>query len=361
MKKFILKLIPFLAIPVIIIAINFKVDPANLFNGNYEMGIANYLTAGYNVTNVVNYDERLLQKHFIESMVVPPTEIVLGSSRIMQLHKTNFNEPNFINNGVSGATIEDEMAIYDLYEKKGYKIKKVILDLDPWMLNDNHNQTRWRTLENGYSDLLSRVDKKSPVYSRQSFLYKYKKYSELISVSYFKTSIHYLINGINNNYTPTKQGVNDGFTRLTDGSIFYDLRYRNASAAEIALKANECITEDPVYSLGGFKGLSLHYQRLLFNFVEYMQGQGVEVEFYLSPFHPVVYSFFMKNRAYHNVLMAEEYFRALAVKQNIKVYGSYNPDAYKFDNTFFYDGLHCNEKAVRLLLSKPSTQKRESY
>lgn len=44
----------------------------------------------------------------------------------MQLNSPFLKEDKFINSGVSGASLEDDIEIYYLYEKRGCKIKKVM-------------------------------------------------------------------------------------------------------------------------------------------------------------------------------------------------------------------------------------------
>ena len=67
-------------------ATNYCVDPAQLFSGgNYEQGVADILLSGNNVANVSNYDERLLQKAYVNNLKRRNDVIVLGSSRSMQI------------------------------------------------------------------------------------------------------------------------------------------------------------------------------------------------------------------------------------------------------------------------------------
>ena len=49
---------------------------------------------------------------------------------------------------------------------------------------------------------------------------------------------------------------------------------------------------------------------------------------------------------YHNILSVEKIIRELAQEKQIKIYGSFNPFKLGFDETYFYDGMHCNEKGV---------------
>ena len=346
MYNFFKFLLYFLPIAILIITINYFVDPSNLFNKNYEKGIASYLVKGFNVTNVVNYDERLLQKYFIEKMKQSPSEIVLGSSQIMIIGSNYSTDSSLINNGVSGASIEDYLAIYQLYEINGFKIKKVIIGLSPWLLNDNHGQSRWKSLADEY---YSFITQKLNLRAKKDFkttFYNFSKSKQLLSSSYFKISLEYLFKGINKEYNPTRNIINTGFTRLTDGSIFYDKIYRSASFEEIEYKAKITTTTNPVYSLGNFTNLSENYKLIFTAFIEYLQKENIEVEFFIPPYHPIVYEYFKKNEYYHIVFKTEQYFRNFALNHKIQVFGTYDPSVYKLDDSYFYDGLHCNQKAI---------------
>ena len=62
MKKILLKLgILFLPIAIIIVLINYNVDPANVFSGDdYVEKIADIIASGNNADNISNYNERIL-------------------------------------------------------------------------------------------------------------------------------------------------------------------------------------------------------------------------------------------------------------------------------------------------------------
>jgi len=349
MKIFFKTLLYFIPIPIIIVVVNYFIDPANIFHPDYEKGIADYLVTGKNVTNVVNYNERMLQKYFIEKISSCPGTIVLGSSRIMQINSVIVKDENLINSGVSGASLQDLVSIYSLYEKKGCKIKKVILGLDPWILNENNTQERWKTLADDYYPFVKNKLNFVDEFHVKKPLFNIGKYRELVSSSYFKTSLEYVFKGINKNYIPTNRIINDGFTRLTDGSIYYDKIYREASDGEIKTRAKNAIAQNPVYSLGDFINFSHEYKVIFIKFIEYLQHNGIEVEFFLSPYHPIVYDYFKKNTYYHIVFQTETFFRKFASTHQINILGSYDPEKYSFDNSYFYDGFHCNEKAINLI------------
>lgn len=350
MKLFFKFILCFIPIPFLIISINYFVDPANIFSEKYAKGIADYLVKGYNVTNVANFDERLLQKHFIEKMKKCPREIILGSSQSAQISSNYASETPFINNSVSGASLEDYLAIYHLYETKSCKIKKVLINLTPYLLNDNHDQVRWQSLEDEYFSFLTKNMNKGTKINYKRTHYGLLKNKTLLSPSYFKTSLKYLLNGKDKKYKPTKLRLNDEFTRLCDGTISYNKPYRSTTFEKVKNKAKGAILEKPIYSLGNFTNISEHYKNIFNSFIEYLQKQNIEVEFYLLPYHPIVYDYFKKNEYYHIVFKTECYFKEFATEHRIKVIGSFDPGKYCLDNSYFFDGFHCNEKGIKKIL-----------
>lgn len=329
--------------------INYYVDPANLFNAKYERGIANYLAHGFNVTDVINYDERSLQNYFIKKMPKCPSEIALGASRIMLINSALAHNGNFINNGVSGASLEDILAIYYLYEKKGCKIRKVIFGVEPYLLNDNHNLIGWKSLEQEYKEFSNKLLNKPSPYSFETAFQGYDKYYQLLSISYFRSSLDYFMRGVKVDYRPTQDIANNGFTRLKDGAIYYGALYRKASRDEVEKRAKETFN-NRVYSFGEFTRLSEHYKFLFASFIEYLQNKQIEVEFFFTPYHPIVYNFFKGNPDFNMVFKAEDYFLSYATSHQIKIYGSFNPEKYSLDNSYFYDGFHCNPKGIAKIL-----------
>jgi peptidoglycan/LPS O-acetylase OafA/YrhL len=97
---------------------------------------------------ISNVDERLLVKNRIEYNDDSPEAIVLGSSRIMQIGTHNYDK-SVINLGVSGASIEDHIAIASLAAPK-LDPKTIFIGLDPWLFNADSKQDRWRSLAPEY-------------------------------------------------------------------------------------------------------------------------------------------------------------------------------------------------------------------
>jgi hypothetical protein len=347
-----IRLLFFIPIPLLIIAANYWIDPANVFHKDYEAGIVDYLLQGYNVTNIVNYDERSLQKLYIEKMPECPEEIILGSSRVMFISRELMGKDHLINNGVNGAFLEDLLAIYSLYEEKGCNtIRKVYISLDPWLLNDNHKDSRWRTLENEFNSFSSVLLEKEQTKNTDSFgmattLYKYK---ELFSLSYFNSSLDYFVNNKSKTlYEPTLKEVNEGMTKRIDGSIYYDAEYRNASPEEVIRRATYSKNYEDLYFYR-FPVLKEEYCSLFAKFIEHLQQQHIEVEFLLLPLHPIAYNYY--THQYPIMVEAENYYLNFAQTHHIKTTGAFNPEKYSLDNSDFFDGFHLKEEAIRKVIT----------
>ena len=349
MKVFIKRII-FYSVPVLLVltSVNIIVDPANLVSG-IEIKIAKYLSQGFNVTNVPNIEERMLQKNIIQNLHTSPSIIILGSSRIMLIGKEYYGD-NCFNNGVSGASIEDIIAIYQLYIENDHSdfIRKIVIGIDPWLFNENNGQNRWESLANEYYGFLSKnplpIIKNIPLF----------KYSQFLSPSYFQASIkfipEYLIQLKSNEYiTPTNKINNIGFTRLNDGTIEYDTKYRSKSEIDIENEFKGYISGD-IYSMENYFELSEKVINIFNLFIETITKNDTEIEFLLMPYPAMIYAYLTSNEKYKIISLVEDYIIFYGNEHNINVYGSYNPEQFGLNTNDFYDGMHLNNNGIKKVL-----------
>jgi len=339
----------------LVILVNYFGDAANLFGESYEKQIADEVIKNHNVKNVLNCDERLLQKYLINNTHLCPDIVVIGSSRVMEIHASSFKDSSLYNNGMSGASIEDLLAIAQLYAQKNCFPKKIIIGLDPWTLNKRNEQGRWRSLETEYESFISlmpnaqvKVNKGIKEHLKTMFRVGLKYY-QLVSPSYFKSSIYSLF-FVNKKLQVTTDVINNTYTRLSDGSISYDYNYRVFSEIEMQKRIAEYIQGD-FYSIEHFDNLDKEIQSKLEFLVSYLLKKGIVVEFFLPPYHPIVYQKIYNSAKYSQVMASEKYFRSLALKNKIKVMGSFNPFVLKLDGSCFYDGMHCNDSSIKKILA----------
>lgn len=351
MKKILFKILLFTPVLILIIGVNIWADPANLFSSGYENKVAGFIAKGYNVTNINNCDERLLQKQIVSGLAKAPQTIVLGSSRVMLIGSAIIPGMSLMNNGVSGAGLEDVLATYHLYVARNYRPVKVIIGLDAWMLNDSRSNERIGCLWDDYKAMMKLLQLPDTIGMKEGV--EYSKWGELISLNYFQQSFRLLWQNDFKSLQPepTHELLNKNRTLLQDGSITYDEAYRNSSPQVVQDRALQYIQGD-VYGLGGFNELSVSKENILVHFIEFLKQQGIQVELLLAPYHPVVFNYLKENKKYDMVMAAETYYKQLAEKEHISLIGSYDPVKCDFKASDFYDGMHCKPEAMKILLSK---------
>lgn len=344
MKNFIYKLI-IISFPVLIllITVNYFGDAAKIYDSKYEKEMAEILMNGSFVTNISNYDERVFQKELIIRIKNPPEILVLGSSRTMLINSTYFPNHTFFNNSVSGASLEDIIALYQIYKERNVLPNKIIIAIDPWLLNENNGQSRWKSLEYFYNKFKNRTD--SQLSSNST-----SKYSELFSLSYFQASLKALPKLLIGNSRPlaTQTKYNETNTKLADGSLVYAENYRNATQNQINTKIDGYINGN-IYSIENFNTISDDIWTEFQDFILTLKNEKIQIDFFLCPYAPKVYD--KVSKEYPNVGNSEILINKFANDNEIKVYGSFDPYSLGFDETYFYDGMHCKVNGIKEILN----------
>lgn len=334
-KNSILIILPILTI---LLATNYFGDAARLFNSDYEKEMAKIILSGKYVTNVENYDERLFQKELIYNDKVKPNFVVIGSSRTLHINSDICSSNSFLNNSVSGASLEDIISIYQLYKVNNKLPQKLIIGIDPWLFNNSSNGERWKTIGDYYYQFINRDVEKN------KFYYKYK---ELFSLSYFQSSLKLIPSVIMGKSDPvsTKNKYNSLGTKLTDGSLIYGNEYRTASQKKIDEKIFSYITRKEIYGMEGFNVISDKKWKDFELLMTDIKKNNIEVTFFMSPYAPIVYERIKKD--YPVVLKVEQKINNFSSLNKIKIYGSFNPSYCNLDKTFFYDAMHLKENGIQ--------------
>lgn len=352
--KLVKKLLLFLPLFGVVILCNKVIDPANLFRGeNYYREIAGILLRGKNVANLTDYNERLLQKYYIAGLPAKKDVVVLGSSRPMLIDGSLFPGQSLFNSSVSGATLEDDIAIYWLYRKKGLFPSTVVIGLDPWLLNKANGQTRYKSIQKDYDEALAYMTGTINFSWRQFFP---EKYLQLISPSYFQSAVwlvgEYLQKKQPNQFYATDDNAGVDMIKHADGSISYEQTYREISPEQAHASARQYISSDPVFGLNNFDQLDPDLAKKFDEFINLLSADHVTVLFYFPPYHPLVYDFLASSDKYKIIVEVQHYFENYARgKENIRVVGSYNPADYSLGETDFYGGMHVKPHALKVLFS----------
>lgn len=326
---------------------NYKIDSLSLFGEKkYLKQAATSLIEGKMVAGLKNYDDRLFQKYLIESFDKKMDVIAIGSSRTMQLRKSFFlnDTLNYFNHSVSGASLEDYISIIGLYKELHNRIPQtIVLGIDPWIFNENNEQTRWKTLEEFYNKSLNNINNNIQFNENNFNLVKFK---QLVNYSYTLENIKFLYNLIQNNEVPfyTTNTIHiDDTVKEIDGSFHYPNKQRFQSEEDVKKLAVEYATSK-VYALERFTKLS--NKNLFESFLNYLVKEGVRVIIFLPPYNPVSYDIFSKKVQYQTLFDVEEYLIKIADEYNLTLIGSYNPHKYNLKNSDFFDGMHANETVL---------------
>ena len=347
----------FLLLIILISVFNFKVDSLGIYgNKNYLSKAAKTLTDGKIIAGLKNIDDRLFQELIIKNLQDLNDVIAIGSSTSMQLRREFLlkDDLNFFNHSLSGASLEDYIAIIGAYESiHGYLPSEVILGIDPWVFNENNNQGRWKGLKKYYEYEIEKIYlKKSKVNNINKLTEDLIKWKQLVNFDTTIANIKFFLRSMINNdgkkfYVVEDINIDD-FIRSSDGSIHYPHSIRYINDNKVKEHAISFATIKP-YSLGKFNKLS--NQTLFEDFVKYLEKNNVEVSIFLPPYNPIAYDLLLESRKYHNIVNVEKYLINFSKAYSIKLFGSYNPHKLLLANTDFLDGVHGRDTLIENIFS----------
>tara|TARA_B100000508_G_scaffold139849_1_gene139095 strand:- start:2955 stop:4022 length:1068 start_codon:yes stop_codon:yes gene_type:complete len=352
MKQFIKKVFV-ISLPVffLMISVNYFGDAANIFNREYEKRMAEIIISKSNAKYKSNYSERLLQKELILKESMNYDVIFIGSSRGMLLTSDMFPNSTFFNRGVSGASIEDLIAIYQLCKSNNKLPKKIIIGIDPWVFNDNNDKTRWKTAFRNEVNLFANLP------STPYLNIVVEKIRELFSFSYFQNSFKPFIKmlvGKREYPQPTQTIDNSSTLKLADGSIWYGTDTYRLSTKKIDEKVQSWLAGGAIYGLENFNTISNKNWEFFKLLINEMANNDIEISFYMEPYHPLIYE--KVKKTHKMVIKTEEKIRNYAKENKIKIIGSFNPSKLGLSGNSFYDGMHCNEVAVKQIVESTNAQ-----
>lgn len=292
---------------------------------------------GRSVVFASSMDERQFIKYRILYETIKPDAIIIGSSRVMQIGNHILDGP-VLNLAVSGATIEDDIALFDLAYQK-FSPKTVFIGADPWLFNSESGQNRWHSLNKEYEIATARMSGTNnlPIIEKSSN-------DEDRPMVRFIQHLYRMVN-VSSQRFPVNDSPELRAKIRSDGSRVYDITYANKSPAEI-LRGIETLLN---YSMRKYQ-----YDEKLKNvfrrFVEFYKDK-VEIVLVLSPYHPHLYELMRNDRQIF--LNIETDYLDFARDAGIKIVGSYNPEKVGCSAEEFFDGMHpkdaCMEKVLRAL------------
>jgi hypothetical protein len=279
-----------------------------------------------------NIDERIFIKNRILYEDIKPDSIVIGSSRLMQASSEGSGF-NLLNLSVSGASLEDLLAIWELSSSK-FNPSYILLGADPWIFNHNSNQDRWISLGFEYSIAMAKLG----LTSKSILPEKKPSYSNTIALRFFNSVNQSKIRSDND--LPT---LTDKIRR--DGSRVYNLSYANKSIDDVERGALNYLS----YGMANYS-YSNQVRVTLERFVNQLKSQNLRVVFVLSPYHPKLFEFMRQED--RKFLEIESIFREIAELSGVQVIGSYDPIKVGCSSEDFYDGMHPKDKCLDQIFSE---------
>jgi hypothetical protein len=309
-----------------------------IFNSSSNFGAESQIAKALVNANSVyssNMDERKFIKFRVEFESLNPKVLVLGSSRIMQIGEHNY-AGKILNLGVSGSSIEDDIAIADIATKK-FKPSTLLIAVDPWLFNAKSGQTRWKSLNEEYLTALGFINNE---FVDISSFQDANKNSFLITLG---AKIYSIVN--HQQLVPFDDLPESRDKIRKDGSRVYNTTYANTNAKDIASGFDGLLNyamENYVYSKES--------EEIFSKFLD-VYSKKYKIVLVLSPYHPDLYLRMVKERPIY--LQIENDFREFAKSHNLEIIGSYNPKNIECDSTDFFDGMHpkdvCMGKVIKQL------------
>ncbi len=303
------------------------------------------MSIGKNVGNVADLDDRLIQKYYIEKLNKKKDIVVLGSSRALMIKKDFFPNKIFFNSSVSLATLEDYLAIYNIYRKHNMLPKTIILGLDPFLLNKNNRLHCYNSLDDDYMVMLKLLGFEQKNIKKKIIP---DKYFQLVSLSYFQASIK---ESNKDDYFATDAQKTDYLMKFSDGSRSYDLSTRSKNIYQVKQMARDYANGEEVRGLAEFKELDPELAKLLERFTAFVISDNVELVFLMTPYHDSAYQILINREDTKIIVEAQKYFISIAEKHGVKTIGSFNPLDCGLTDNDFYDQVHINNNGTKKIFT----------
>lgn len=332
----------------ILLVTNIYEDPANIFH-NDSVSIANAILDG-NATYFEsgNGDERAVKLALIEGMPKHVECITIGPSLSMGIRNFNVGTDSYYNLSASSLNFYEYLAEFGLLQINDVHADRVIFCVDTYFFDEN------MYLQGSINDDMMKyaaymqelLDGNSPnIPSKNTWEDLRVQLEQAFSITYFQSSVAFIQS--NNSYKlPNKRwGIVDENTEnfahyLSDASWVYDLPYRSRTAEEVLTESDQYNIEKQ-FSKG--EHISEYSMEIFNKLIDYLQGQGTVVEFYLCPLSPALWDRMESNSDADKYFILDEvetFALKVANEKGIKVTGSYNPYNVGITNADFLDARH---------------------
>lgn len=330
---------------IVIFSIDYYVDSYAAIRVTYEK-VAN-ISSKYNycVGTEIPLSERK-PKWALINLMEKKDFIVMGSSRVEMLTSENMEEESFYNICVSGgSTVGDYLAeTYILYSQNKLP-ERMLIEISPSIFNVNSGEARWREWDNNTVYMEQILEGGPPNVRQPSLGIQWK---DLLSPSYFQYNVQNLMEGKRVWVESSDDYDNPIYLTVhSDGSYMYSREYQNKYTEEQILEQTENICNNrTVYLCSHFMEIDEDLKKTFEELVWFLVSHDVEISFYLPPYSEPMYNFISTDDMYEVILDVEEYILAFASENNLKVFGSYDPEESELQIKDLYDPYHVREEKI---------------
>ena len=339
-----------LAIAALPVAFSAWIDPARLVTPRHaEREIARVLASGRNVTDFANYDDRAIEKHLAPLRRGRPDVLVLGSSMMPMLRGCGgAGVRGCVNGAMQGATLDDVLGVYGLYDTAERRPRRVLLGVDPW--TESTSGEGWRSLADERATVARRAGiSVSP--RREELALWARSARTLATPEYFRLSLYsfrrYGTRGIAWRVTDDAQNVEK--TKLPDGSVVWSAVPDDNAERAAARFASSELAHDARFH--GFAERAPGRAGALERFVRYLRSEGVSVTVVLVPFPAEVYDV-SRRLSGDSLAMVERDLRIMAARTGAQVAGSYDPRRAGVATGDFFDENHLRPEPLARLVGR---------
>ena len=353
---------------------NIRVDSGHILSAanedSDEMAAVGIIMSGKNAEGLENYDERLVKRTLINRGKTSDC-IVLGSSRAALIMSDYVESGDLLNLSVTGACLQDIIGIYDAYIERNGVPDRIIISVDPWLLNDSYVDSRFaRSLGDsyyrytsgklGYGGQDKSLQNVRPMYrtgeSGTLFDLNLAEIRELLSIPYFQSNLRFCFSDKTAaSVFATKEDFDVYGVLRSDGSYGYPFEYRYSDEAALLERTNSQIAVADGSRIVGFKGYDTctggNYQ-LFEDFLGEMKESGVEVNILMTPLSPILWDFMEQNHPGCSMLKAGDAVSHICADTGTLCYGSFDPHELGYGYHDFYDGYHLRAENIETMIAE---------
>ena len=328
---------------------SFAVDPARLVTtGRTEVAIARAMASGRHIVNFTIYNDRAIEKSLAGMRPRRADVLVLGSSRIQMLRESAFPGEVMVNAAMSGAVLDDILAVYGLYDVDGRRPTRVVIAVDPWSQSYSAPMG-WRSLIFERAALLKRLGVETHPWQDRYARTK-AVLTQLASPEYFRLSaLSFRRSGLRTmRWAPTTREQNVPMTKLANGAVVWPIISEDSAANTTARYLEHGLQED------------IRFQRLadrlprqtdvLERFVRYLRSGGIEVTLMLVPYPAPVYEALSMLEG-NPVAVVDTSLRSMAARTGARLLGGYDPAPFGVTGRDYYDESHLRPGPLERLVT----------